>query len=54
MLDEEIVKEIAEPLPNIELKLNIMAMLGHFDFIKELMKNNSTDAILPYAKVRNY
>lgn len=53
MLNEEIVKEIIETLPNIELKLNILAMLNHFDFVKELIKNNYTDAIVPYSKVRN-
>lgn len=51
MLDKESVNEIIETLPNANLKLNLMAMLNYFDFIKELIKNNYIDAIAPYAKV---
>lgn len=51
MLNEEAVKEILEALPTTELKLNVLAMLNNFDFVKELIKNNCTGAIIPYVKV---
>lgn len=51
MLNEESITEIIEALPTLELKLNILALLGSFEFIKELMKYNQISTIFPYAKV---
>lgn len=52
MMDSELVREVVEGLPNIELKLSILGMLNDIDFVEALMQNNFNDAILPYAKVR--
>lgn len=51
-LDEESAKEIIDSISNINLKLNVMAMLNDPEFAKDLVEHKCFDALLPYAKVR--
>lgn len=46
------MKEILNPISNVSLKLNLMAMLNDPEFAENLIEHNCFDAVLPYAKVR--
>lgn len=51
-LDDESVKEIINSISNVNLKLNLMAMLNDPEFAVDLIDHNCFDAVLPYARVR--